>query len=324
MDYGEFFSQGIVQALMLVILLPLFLLAVYIASVYVRWARRKKNETLAPETVTPTNNAPSGLELLKQASFSPDDLPDLELLVSAPRVVDGTIKLASGQSVRAELALSVLRDERDGRLLVKIGEKGYRSLADAPDAKREFTRIMKELSSIIMQADDNPPTEDAPAPKPAPVPQPAPVASAPEMASDDVPLPSVGDLLRPEDRPHPITPAKDAPRVPKGDAVPGDLPSYRFDDNPASIVHGRMGVKKVEFVPPPDLDIPSAIEQFLQYKLRQTGMFPAREIHVLPALGGGVRIRVDNDYYEFVDEVRDVEVRAFIQASIAEWQERQG
>jgi hypothetical protein len=307
MDYSEFFQQGIVQALMLIILVPLFLLALYLASVYVRWARRRN----APAPAEAVRS--DALAQLRQAStLSDDDLPDLDLLAPAPpaRPQDGMVTLASGNLARATTALAVLRDERDGRLMVQIDGKAYRSLADAPEAKREFTRLMKELSAVIMQADDNPPTESAQAP-----------------------TPSVADIMRPSapkppappapPKPAKETPTLDLPKAPKEASVPGDLPSYRFDDNPAIITKGRVGVK-VDFVPPPDVDIPTAIEQFLQYKLHQTGMFPNRQIHVLAALGGGVRIRVDETYYEFVDDVAEDDVRAFIKAAIAEWQDRQG
>lgn len=305
MDYSEFFEQSVVQGLLLVILVPLFLLALYVASVYVRWARRRRH---AP-TEAPSSDA---LDALRQAStLSEDDLPDLDLLApSLPaRPRDGMVTLASGHLARATPALSVLRDERDGRLMVQIDGKAYRSLADAPEAKREFTRLMKELSAVIMQADDNPPTESAPTPTVADIVRP----SAPPAQ----PAPPV------QPKPAKETPKIELPKAPKDASVPGDLPSYRFDDNPATIIKGRAGVK-VDFVPPPDVDIPTAIEQFLQYKLHQTGMFPNRQIHVLAALGGGVRIRVDETYYEFVDDVAEDDVRAFIKAAIAEWQDRQG
>jgi hypothetical protein len=110
--------------------------------------------------------------------------------------------------------------------------------------------------------------------------------------------------------------------VPRG-TLPGDLPSYRFDDNPATIQKGRFGgVKKVEFEAPPPVDIASAIETYLQFKIGQTPDMQGRRIHIRPSISGGVRILVGDSSYDFVDEIPDVEVRSFIQAAIAEWQAR--
>jgi len=121
----------------------------------------------------------------------------------------------------------------------------------------------------------------------------------------------------------PIPPAANpAPNVPRG-TLPGDLPSYRFDDNPATIHKNRMGgVKKVEFEAPPPVDIASAIENYLQFKIGQTPDMQGRRIHIRPSISGGVRILVGDASYDFVDEVPDAEVRSFIQVAIAEWQSR--
>jgi hypothetical protein len=73
----------------------------------------------------------------------------------------------------------------------------------------------------------------------------------------------------------------------------------------------------------PELDIAGSIEAFLQHKLESTGAYPGREIHVHNAPGGGVRILVDDDYYDAVSDVDDPEVRDYLTATIEEWQERQ-
>jgi hypothetical protein len=106
--------------------------------------------------------------------------------------------------------------------------------------------------------------------------------------------------------------------------IPGALPSYKFDDNPAKVTLRRDGtVKKVDFVPPPTIDIPSAIEAYLQYKIEYTPEYQDYGIHIRSGMGGGVMIQVGDLFYDAVDDVEDSNVRTFLKEAIAEWQERQ-
>lgn len=65
------------------------------------------------------------------------------------------------------------------------------------------------------------------------------------------------------------------------------------------------------------------IEARLQAKLRMTGAFPGRIIHVTDAPNDGVSIEVDGAVYDGVNAIADPEVRAFIVGVVAEWQESQ-
>lgn len=312
-----FFSQNFVSGMLALILIPFFLIVLYMMALYVRASRRvKKLSADAQATAAASVNAgPSGLDLLREArEYSPEELPDLSLLVppapaaapAAPPPTDKRVKLHTGERIEAAPVLQVMRDPRDGRLLVVMEDgTGYRTLADTPEVRRTFTRVMKELSTVVTEAD---PLASAPAPAAPPV-EPA--------------LPSARDLLTtPDPAPAKTTGTSTLPKI--DGPLPGDLPSYKFDDNPALIVPGTAGFKKVEFTPPPAVDIPSAIEAYLQWRLQTTGQFPGRQLHVLKAPGGGVRIRVDDNYYDFVDDIADPEAKAFIKQSIQEWQERQG
>ncbi|XWX02643.1 hypothetical protein VZO05_08990 [Aggregatilineales bacterium SYSU G02658] len=318
-----FFSQNFVSGMLALVLIPFFLIVLYVMALYVRASRRVKKLSAAQASASaqtpPAPTGPDGLELLRQArEYSPDELPDLSLLLpeipTAPPAPtsDARVTLHTGEQIEAVPVLQVMRDPRDGRLLVVMEDgTGYRSLVNAPEVRRTFTRVMKELSTVVTEAD---PLESAPAPA-APPAKPTPTPAEPE-------LPRARDLLTTPAEP-PAAPS--APPVPKvAGPLPGDLPSYKFDDNPAVIVPGTAGFKKVEFTPPPAVDIPSAIEAYLQWRLQTTGQFRGRQLHVLTAPGGGVRIRVDDNYYDFVDDIADPEAKAFIKQSIQEWQERQG
>ncbi len=308
-----FFSQNFVLGMLALVLIPFFLIILYLMALYVRASRRVKK--LSAQQVQVAASSTSGLDLLREArTYAEDELPDLSMLVptaptAAPHPDDNRVKLNTGGTIEATPLLRVMRDKRDGRLLVVMEDGlGYRSLVDVPDVRRTFTRVMKELATVVAEPDPlahaaaPPPQQTAPDPKPS--------------------VPTAGDLLSASTVPpsHSTTASVPKAAVP----LPGDLPSYKFDDNPAVILPGTIGFKKVEFTPPPTVDIASAIEAYLQWRLQTTGRFPGRQIHVINAPGGGVRIRVDDQYFDFVDDITDPEAKAFIKQSIQEWQERQG
>ncbi|MFW5708928.1 MAG: hypothetical protein ACOCX5_01785 [Chloroflexota bacterium] len=191
-------------------------------------------------------------------------------------------KLKSGVNITADELLTVMRDPRDGRLVVLVGDTAYRSLVDAPEVKEQFVKIMRELSDVVMKPDDNPPETDT------------------------------------VQTPPPRTASAPPPPVSRDGAMPGDLPSYKLEDSLKPTRHGRY-----ESTPLPSVNIAEAIEAYLQHKLKYTPEFNDRVIHVLTAPGGGVRIQVDDTYYEAVSDVEDEEIRAFLSETIAEWQSRQ-
>lgn len=268
------------------------------------------------------------LDLLVGDEPPPDAKPLTPAVSSAPARLrlmpedQQYLRLHNADVSAAQEVLTVFRDADDGRLIVQMGATAYRSLADAPEAKKSFTRLMKELGDTILKADPRPTghnaldgqaleAESAREPETPPVMSPAEPASAPPPAE---PMPEAA----PDSYDFPPPPA-----LPNG-TMPGDLPSYKMDDNPVKWGKGRGGRAKAEFTPPPDFNIPAAIEEYVQYKLQFTPQVRGRNIHVKPALHGGVRIEVDNASYEAVDDVNDPMVRAFLRAAIDEWQERNG
>ena len=251
-----------------------------------------------------------------------DELPDLDMLLDTTRLskelpkVDATpkkpsapapipttattsvygtrqtVRLNTGDLIPADQLITISRDARDGRLVVQMNGVGYRTLVNDTKAKDQFVKLMRELSDIVNKADDNPPSVTAEAVIPPP-----PVAPMPVTPIINAPPPP------------PITP---------DGKMPGDLPKFNIDDAVKPTSKG-----KYEAVPMPELNIAEAIEAYLQHKLKFTPEYATRMIHVLSAPGGGVRIQVDNTFYEGVGDVSDVGVRTFLQQTIAEWQARQ-
>jgi hypothetical protein len=206
------------------------------------------------------------------------------------------VKLYGGAETTAIELMTIMRDERDNRLMLQLAETAYRSLANEKQTKNTFTKTMKELAAIILTADDNPPQKEVPS---------KPVSY--QSVSDDV-----ADIIQ--------SVQTDEPKA----HIPGVLNIPKMDDLPPTHSIGRFGriqvQKPAEEVP--ELNIADAIEKYLQYKIEGAPKFQRRDIHIRPAISGGVRITVDGKSYDFVDEIEDVEARAFIQQAINEWQDQ--
>jgi hypothetical protein len=222
------------------------------------------------------------------------------------------VRLESGSTVQARELLSVLRDEKDGRLMILSGDTAYRTLLNDPEVKKQFTAIMKELSAVILKPDDGSPIAYVPAEQSA--------KPVPTSTTQKTEIPLVAESPTPHE-----SASNTSTRTVKevAEPLPGDLPSMKMPDNPDNYKIGRFGnvsVKRIDKAP--ELNIADAIEAYLQYKIEQNPQFQRRGIHIKPALGGGVKIEADGKSYEFVDEVADADVRSFIQTAINEWQDR--
>lgn len=251
----------------------------------------------------------------QQTVHAPEPVPSMPVTAPEPQKVaiptrrkgEYAVRLNNGQNARAVEVISVLRDSVDDRLIVQIGETGYRTLVDLPDVKARFSEIMKELATTISEADAGYPEE---------------VQAEAETfeliegeESEPLDFPDL-DILSETPPVHAAAP-RPASTVP----LPGDLPKIQQQTQVKS--GGFLRPAKVEVEAMPEINIASAIQAYLQHKLWQERAFPGRMIHVHSAPSGGVMIQVDNDYFESVGEVSDVEVREYIAAAIQEWQERQ-
>jgi hypothetical protein len=100
-----------------------------------------------------------------------------------------------------------------------------------------------------------------------------------------------------------------------------DLPKFSLENSTTPMT--RKDLKEAAKAPIPQIDIAGAIEAYLQHKLATSGQFAGRQLHVRPAPDGGIRIQVDSQFFEAVDDITEPDVQAFLKAAIAEWQERQ-
>jgi hypothetical protein len=275
--------------------LPSFIIFMFCASVsalgvslvLIINARRQK----AAKARAATMNAPAGAMTLM--SYQPSDMPDLDALLQgtptpaparAARGGTQTITLQDGSSADVVELVSIMRDITDGGLIVQMHGKTFRVASSMGDS--DFRHKLAGILKEVAQAASGgvAAREPAmPAPPAAAMP-PRPSAAAPTSAAFDLP---------------------------------------KFDIESSSMPMNRRELKKAANAPIPQIDIAGAIEAFLQHKLATTGAFAGRSLHVRPTGDGGIRIQVDNTYYEAVDDVADADVRAFLQATIEEWQARQ-
>ena len=265
----------------------------------------------------------------------PDAPPQIvQLRKASPET--GYVQLSTGQIAPTQEVITILRDQDDGKLIIQVGNTAYRTLADNSDVKQLFTQVMKELANTITKPDNMPPTRNRYVVGTPPSVESKPKQQQAIQPTGLSPEPSLRDLLlsddepdifasTPEPTPQPTRKPSAPPPPPQpGGVMPGDLPSYKLADNPIKPEKkGRFGNQKMEAEPAPELDLAAAIETYLQYKLQHTPDYIGRKIHIHGTPTGSIRIQVDDNYYDFVDEVADIEIREFLQGTIAEWQDRQ-
>jgi len=324
-DFTEFLGQPFISTILSILCLVLVLLIVTITALaYVR--RRKAQQKLA------TSTTPSFVSANDYA-FSNHDMPDLNLLTHTPTpppapapmpakptpqvVTPAPIRSArkgtftvvpkDGGSTEAVEVLTILRDVVDGKLIVQMGEKSYYNINTDTEFKERFGKLMREVGQLVGKVAS------------APVEAAQPITSTdPEI--DPAPLPSVSDLMQ-SNEPTFLAPKKPAvtPPAAMSGSLPGDLPSFKLDDNPMQkLKRGR----KADLPPVPEINIAGAIEAYLQHKISLTPDYSDHSIHIHPAPGGGVSIEVDGKYFEAVSDVSDPAVREFLSDTIAEWQDR--
>jgi hypothetical protein len=269
----------------------------------------RSKRTRSVEAAVPAPAAAANFNYAESPLPEDSDLPDLDELLKVtpptlpprrpgpPGATTVTVTTSAGETVDALAVMTILRDVEDGGLLIQIGDRVFRNppaLADA-EFKRRFNSTVRDLYQSIGDT------------------------SLTKKATGEVAAARPESAEAPPTAPRPAAPPlPSAPRA-TGTSLPGDLPKFKMPDTIEKPKRGRRQPSE----PVPEINIAEAIEEFLQYKLSITPEYAARSIHVRPAVGGGLRIDVDENSYEMVGDVEDTDVRAFLQATIDEWQSRQ-
>jgi hypothetical protein len=311
--FGNFFQQ--MPPIMYIVFCGSIILLVAFISLMV-WERRRKADAAVGAGAGGANTSPVQGMTVAAAAAPPsgswgsaaDDLPDVDALVvnAQPARRPGTtrLRLTAGEDVDVAEIMTVYRDLIEGGLIVQIGDKVYRhppALADS-DFKKRLNTTVRDLYSAIgdtslaprKTAETSPVEETDGGISDADASEPAPVPPAPRPAAPPPPTSATG-------------------------AVPGDLPKFKMPDVTEPPKRGRRPTPE----PIPEINIAASIEAFLQYKISMTPEFIGRSLHVKSATDGGLIIEVDGAFYETVADVADPSARAFLQATIEEWQSRQ-
>lgn len=303
-------------------IITILLIAVLATLVYVRRRKAAQNAQAIPAmpgyvTAETVGHDMPDLDLLVDTAGMAQTTPVAPSPMAAPIVPPtrtprkGTFSIAVNDAATTEAVeiMTILRDVMDGHLIVQMGDKTYQNVNNDPEFKERFNKVLRELAQVVGK-----PVSVQPAP-------PAPAASVaterPQTIEAEPEAPSLADLMQP-DEPAPPRPRPSSP-LPAAGAIPGDLPSFKLDDNPYE--PPKRGQKK-EVKPVPEINIAGAIEAYLQYKINHTPEFQGRSIHIYPSPDGGVSIEVDGRFFDAVGDISDTATREFIANAIQEWQER--
>lgn len=300
MDLGDFFAQLPPIFPILLIASVLLILGGLAVLVFSSSGRKKGQKRTGGEVPLPDVPAPWTAAKLPAAPSEADEwaLPDLEQITppGAPVRPAGAyrVTLASGESVEAVEVMVLMRDIADGSLIAQIGARAYACPPDGADADftRRYAIAVRDLSAAAVDV----PRSSRPAPSPEPAPDATPADGAAQAA--------------------PAAPATAA----SSSEIPGDLPRFT---SPESTEAPRLGRRPASSGPIPEINIAASIEAYLQFRLGSEPRFDGRSIHVLPAGADGVRIEVDGQSFEHIDDVTDPAVQAFLRETITDWQNRQ-
>ncbi|PJF40895.1 MAG: hypothetical protein D6737_11515 [Chloroflexi bacterium] len=277
-----------------------------------------------PDDVPDTTTAsPAGSPGYKQTNHV-DNQEMRAMTASSPTPRRGTfhVQLVDGNTTEAVEVLTIMRDVVDGDLMVQIGDHIYRGLADDPEAKKRFMKVMKELAQIVNRPGGKAPEQSAAPAAPPQQQRTGGIRSRLQQHAEQPPQQQIDDLRDAVDDAPPATPQHVPPPLPDG-RMPGDLPDYDEFDRPLQSGFSLRGrPKKTDIKPVPELNIAQAIEEYLQHKLRHTPEFNNLNLHIIPAQDGGVTIQVGTTFYDAVGDIEDDTIRAFLSQTIQEWQER--
>jgi hypothetical protein len=204
------------------------------------------------------------------------------------RRVDST----SGMTSDGEM-IEVLRLHRDlstGALVVQIGRQKYYTL-DAitdPQVRRRFLGNAEAMAQFAQLKKGTSPLIDWVTTSPPTQPQGAPP-----------PPPQISQSSPVEPLPTPPPPATGAP-VAATDSASG---------------------KKGKEEPKPK-SMADEIEELLQYRLALDASFSRRSIHIRSSEDGTIFVEVDGATFDGISEVSDIDVRAFLQSIVQEWEAR--
>lgn len=240
---------------------------------------------------------------------SQDQLRRLGAVMRELGLITGELSLATASEANAtvlsEDAIEVMclwRDLTEGTLIIQMGTQASTTYYTSPraiqsaDQVRRYQAITRSLAALVGGAAS------------------APASTARTTGAMPVsnPLPNPLPIAYPTGQPPivntyaPPTPIATKPEGPRG----------------AGGILARISGRNTPQEPQAPLGIGASVEQYLQNKLMLVPTLAGRSIHIRPSPDHGVKIEVDGQFFDAVDEVTDVEVQAFLTQVMQEWSER--
>jgi len=214
--------------------------------------------------------------------------------------------------------LRLLRDRVTGALIVEVEGQQYRALRGIKD-ERVGRQVLQAAADLVRFTGVLQPQGQAEPPQPS-------LLSTAEPSPTDFPVPS----------PPVLEQSPPVPRTPAPPSVEREfLQSLVHQERPKEEEAQKPSISPLEFfrrsftarrrarvqddMPSPRSFV-EEIEEILQRFLRTYPSVISKEVHVGTGWGGGIRIQVENEFYDTPDDIPDPEIRGILKAAIQEWE----
>jgi hypothetical protein len=343
---GDILSNASSSQLLILIGFVLVLAMLFMAVIVLSFVRRSKKSGTDPGSRSPlaTTPAPSGgrtksvtnipaaptsrshepaltnrLDLQDRTKSAKQRLEETNLVPSYSEGIDLASRLAVSTSQPAsplsslaeepDELLRFLHDPNTGQFVVEVGDQRYTKLTEVPD--RKVGQYLLELAAHFLHFTNG--------------------VVVTEAGMKNVGLPKVGVTPKPmalatRRRAQATMPTSGNPfNSPASDDAERALLESLQSKLQAGSQRSRSGLFNLGVVAQPEatvspLNLANQINEIVQARLRYVPLSRRPEVSISSSLSGGIRIKVDNKYYNTPDEVPDLEVRQLIKDSIKEWE----
>lgn len=229
-------------------------------------------------------------------------LPDLDEILNEPAAPPNAVEI-----------MRIWRDEKKGAMIIQIDDQYHYTRGDVKAAGQEriFMGTLRQLAKIAKETGNivTPPPIEPPPPELKD--EPSPVEDIPESVQEVAPEPADSPAPSPEE----------ADLIEQ--IVPSSVGESATEEEIGTFFRNPFRRKPKNPAPTPPKSFAEQIEELLQERLQASGELSGRTVHIREAVGGGIIITVDGTAYEGVGDIAEQDVRAFVQATIRQWEKRQ-
>ena len=209
--------------------------------------------------------------------------------------------------------LRLLRDRVTGALIVEVEEEKYRKLSEIKDGRvgRQVLQAAADMVRFteVLQTRGQMTTRQPPPLAPSTLA----LKVAPSLEKES-PVPRT---------PAPPSVEKEFLRSLSQQGQTEEEESPKLSLSPIEFFRSGFAARRaarLQSATPASRSFVKEIEEILQRFIRTYPSFIGQEVHVGTGPGGGIRIRVENEFYDTPDDIPDPEIRGIIKAAIQEWE----